>query len=242
MALAMGFIGFLYVTIAMRLDLFRFFVFALLFFHYGRRQLGLKEFLLAAAAGVVVFVIMYLIRIQGDAINQLNEVARVRMPDKYIWASQIYAYVVSNFWNMEYGFSRYVDGLGHYPMSWGFELFRPVMFLLQIESGMQTAYGFDSIFNDSVNFVKGMNSTVYLWHFYKDFGALGVYGLTFAAGLALGLFYRNMTRNPSLYRVALWAIFAGIIIFSITAALWEFWFTYLNLLVLSVAHRKVRLA
>lgn len=237
----MGLVFFLYLTIAMRLDLFRYFVFALLLYHYGRRQLGLKQFVMAAGAGIAVFVVIYLVRVHGDAINQLNEIAKVRMPPKYIWASQIYAYVVSNFWNMDYGFTRYVDELGHYPLSWGFELFRPVMFLLQAEVGMQKAYGFDSIYNDSVNFVQGMNSTVYLWHFFKDFGAFGVYFLTFSFGLALAFFYRNMGKDPTLFRVSLWALFAGIIIFSITAALWEFWFTYLNIAVLAVAHRRLRL-
>lgn len=236
----MAVVFFFYLSIAMRLDLFRFGIFGLILYHYGRRRLGLKEFLLAALVGIILFVAIYLMRVHSDAVGQLNEIAKVRMPRRYMWASQIYAYVVSNFWNMDYGFTRYVEELGSYPMSWGFELFRPVMFILRLEGSMQVAYGFDSIFNDSVNYVKGMNSTVYLWHFWKDFGAVGVYGLSMAAGLALSIFYVNTGRAPTLFRLSLWGLFAGVIVFSITAALWEFWFTWLNVLVLAVAHRKLR--
>lgn len=239
--LLMMFVFALYMTIAMRLDLFRFFVFGLLFYHYARRSLGLKQLALAFMVGVVIFVGVYLARVHANAIGELNEMAKVKMPKKYMWASQIYAYVASNFWNMDYGFTRYAEELGGYPYSWGFELFRPFMFLLQIEGGMQSSFGFDSIFNDSIILVKGMNSTVYPWHFYQDFGAFGVYFLTLIAGLSLSIYYCNMRRCPSLFRVSLWGIFAGIVIFSLTAALWEFWYTYLNIAVLAIAHRKLKL-
>lgn len=232
----------LYLTIAIRLDLFRFGVFAVILYHYGRKQLGFKQFAILSVLAVVIFVAIFLARVQSDAVGQLNEIVKVKMPRKYMWASQIYAYVVSNFWNMDYGFTKYVQDLGHYPHGWGFDLFRPWFFLLQLEGSMQSGYGFDGVFNESVTFMKGLNSTVYVWHFWKDFGAFGVYFLSAAAAIALSIYYANLRRAPTLFRTALWGLFASTIIFSVTAATWEFWFTYLNIIVMAIAHRKIRAA
>jgi hypothetical protein len=237
---AMAVTLFLYLTIAMRLDLFRFGTFAVILYHYGKRRLGFKEFALVGCVAVAVFVAIFFARVHSDAVGQLNEIVKVKMPKQYIWASQIYAYVASNFWNMDMGFKKYVDGLGIYPHSWGYDLFRPWLFVLQVEGPMAAAYGFDGVFNQSVTFVRGMNSTVYIWHFWKDFGAAGVYVLSAAAALGASIFYANLKRGPTLFRIAIWGIFSSIILFSITAATWEFWFTYLNLIVIAIAHRKLR--
>jgi oligosaccharide repeat unit polymerase len=229
----------LYLTIAMRLDLFRFFVFAMVLYHYGKKPIGFKQAIVATVGLTVLFVGIYLLRVRGaDAVDQLNEMVQVKMPKRYFWASQIYAYVVSNFWNMDYAFRRYVEGSHYYPMSWGFELLRGVMYITGLESHLQIAYRFDSIFNDSINYVKGLNSTVYVWHFYKDFGAIGVYVQTLLFGLALSLFYSNTMRKPTLMRISFWGLFSGILIFSITAELWAFWFMYLNFGGIYLAHRK----
>ena len=228
-----------YLTIAMRLDLFRFLFFALILYHYGSKPLNIKRIALATLVGMAIFVGIFLMRVHGDAVQSLNEIVQVKMPKKYFWFSQIYAYVVSNFWNMDYAFSRYVENQGFHPMSWGFDLFRAVFFLLHLEGPVQTAYGFDGIFNESINMVHGLNSTVYVWHFYKDFGVTGVFLLSFGFGLSAAIFDFNTMRRPTLFRISLWGLFAGIILFSATAALWSFWLMYLNIFFIALAHRKI---
>ena len=94
--------------------------------------------------------------------------------------------------------------------------------------------------NESVSMLKGLNTIVFPWHFYKDFGAFGVFFLPLLFGMIITVFYVNTMNAPSLSRMAVWAQVAPLIIFSFGFALWEFWFIYVNFAVIAAAHRRLR--
>lgn len=89
---------------------------------------------------------------------------------------------------------------------------------------------------------KGLNTVVFVWHFFKDFGVYGVYVLPLVFGMAAASFYVNSINSPTLFRFAMWSLIAPAIILSYSVPLWEFWFVYLNVIVLAVAHKKIRIA
>jgi oligosaccharide repeat unit polymerase len=230
----------LYFSIVTRVELLRFVVFTMILYHYGRKNLGLPQLGLFFLCGAALFAGIFLIKIGSiNAIGEINRMVALRMPAKFLWASQIYSYIAANFWNMDFGFRKFIDNFNYHPQSWGFELFRSLFFLLRLETPMEYTFGFDGIFNASIMKVSGYNSTVFLWHFYKDFGTFGAFFQTFVFGLLLAILYQNSMSKPTLFRICLWAIMVNIIILSITAPLWAFWFTHMNILMLAIAHKKL---
>ncbi len=228
-----------YFSLNMRLDIFRFCLFIAILVHYGKRQFNFKLLLYAASIFVLLFAIALIIRIDSEALVSLSNTLKLKLPKKYIWIANVYAYIANNFWNFDYAMRSFVDGNMHYPTSYGFETFRPFVFLLRLESLIQNTYGFDSPYNESVAMLRGLNSIVYVWHFYKDFGIFGALFIPLLAGMFVSRMYYNLITFPNLHILAQWAIIVGIIIFSYMVPLWSLWPTYFNMLVIWIAHRKI---
>jgi oligosaccharide repeat unit polymerase len=232
----------LYFGIVTRLDLFRVVLFILVIYHYGKKNLSLAQLLYAFGFSVIFFLIFYVLRIKFDTLNVFSEALRLHMPPGMLWAGNIYTYIANDFWNLDFAFSKYVDGTFSYPLGFGLNLFRPLIGLLQLETPLFHSYGFDSIMNESIIKVKGFNTVVYVWHFYKDFGTFGVYFLPLALSMLCTTFYINTLHRPSLFRIALWGVFVGFILLSYHAPLWELWFVYINILFIAIAHKQIKLA
>ncbi|HMD69126.1 MAG TPA: O-antigen polymerase [Chitinivibrionales bacterium] len=230
----------LYITVITRLDLFRAVLFAVIMYHYGRRRLMPRHLLLAGALFVAAFLLFFFLRVQYDTFGMWVEAQKVHVPKHFLWCANMYTYIVNNFWNFDYAVRRYVDGTFAYPRQWGFSLARPVFGLFSLEFPFAQSNGFDSIMNESVSMLKGLNTIVFPWHFYKDFGAFGVYFLPLLFGTIITVFYVNTMHAPSLSRMAVWAQVAPLIIFSYSFAMWEFWFIYMNFAVIAAAHRRLR--
>jgi hypothetical protein len=232
----------LYFTIITRLDLFRVVLFALVIYHYGKKDLSLAKLLYAFGFSVIFFLIFYFLRIKYDTLNVFTETLRLHMPRGMLWAGNMYTYIANDFWNLDFAFRKYVDGTFSYPLGFGLNFFRPLVGLLGLETPLFHSYGFDSIMNESIIKVKGFNTVVYVWHFYKDFGAFGVYFLPLVLGMLCTTFYINTMHRPTLFRMALWGIFVGFILLSYHGPLWELWFVYINILFLAIAHKQIKLA
>lgn len=231
-----------YSAMITRYDLFRFIIFSMVLYHYGKRRLGVGMILGVISLILTLFFIGMLIRVNMDLVDSFNEVIKVKMPKHLAWASNIYAYIANDFWNFDYAVRKYVDGDHHYGMQYGVGLFRAFLFNLRLEHPLISSYGFDSLFNESAAKVQGLNTVIYVWHFYKDFGFIGVFLLPFIFGLLLWKFYLNSMMAPTLFRLSIWGLLAGGLALSYHTPLWELWFIYLNLLVVAIAHRKFRLS
>lgn len=230
-----------YLTLVTRYDIFRFIIFSLAIYHYRVRALRTKHLAVGISVIMVMFMTVFLLRFNMQTLETFNEFIKVKMPPRFAWASGPYAYLANDFWNMDYAFGKYVDGASRYPVQYGFGLFRAPMFLLHLD-GLGVGFGFDSIMNESIIKVKGFNTVIYVWHFYKDFGAIGVFALSLAFGLIVSIFYQNTLMKPTVFRIALWALALPAVVLSYHAPLWELWFFYMNILVLMVAHRKISAA
>ncbi len=230
----------LYITIITRLDLFRAVLFGVIMYHYGKKRLMPRHLAIAGALFLVAFLLFFFLRVQYDTFGMWVEAQKVHIPKEFLWCANMYTYVVNNLWNFDYAIRRYVEGVYSYPRQWGFGLTRPVFGLLFLATPFAQSYGFDSIMNESVSMLKGLNTIVFPWHFYKDFGAFGVFFLPLLFGMIITVFYVNTINAPSLSRMAVWAQVAPLIIFSFGFALWEFWFIYVNFAVIAAAHRRLR--
>lgn len=228
-----------YMAIVTRYDLFRFLIFSAILYHYGKRRLGVGLILGCVVLVMSLFLVGMLIRVNMDLVESFNEVIKVKMPKQLAWASNIYAYIANDFWNFDYAIKKYVDGDQHYGLQYGVSLFRALLFNLRLEYALVSSYGFDTLFNESATKVHGLNTVIYVWHFYKDFGYAGVFVLPFLAGLFLWKFYLNSMIAPTLFRLSMWGLLAGGLALSYHTPLWELWFIYLNILIVAIAHRKI---
>jgi oligosaccharide repeat unit polymerase len=231
----------LYVTVVTRLDLFRFLLFVIVVYHYGVKRLSMAQILYVFGFSVVFFLLFSLFRIQYETLGIWAAMQKMHIPKEFIWCSNLYMYVVNNFWNFDFGVRKFVEGTAYYPHGWGFDLLRPFLYVGHLESALQSSYGFDSINNESVIMVSGLNTVIYIWHFFKDFGVFGVYFLPLLGGMLSTIFYVNTMNTPTLFRVSLWAMFVPFILLSYHAPLWELWFIYMNILFLAIAHRRIKL-
>jgi oligosaccharide repeat unit polymerase len=232
----------LYMTIVTRYDLFRFILFTVILYHYGRNRLRPIHVIAAILLTGTIFFAGFFVRVNTDSIGAFNEMIKVKMPKHLAWASSIYAYLANDFWNMDFAVKKYIDGDFTYPLQYGVSLFRALLWNLRLEPELVQAYHFDTMFNESATKVKGLNTVIYVWHFYKDFGIPGVMLLPLGAGVFSWIQYQNTLFKPSILRVSLWAILAGGIGLSYHGPLWEFWFFYLNIMVILIAHRGLRAA
>lgn len=243
MAIAVvGLVFLLYLTMVTRYDIFRVLIFCVICYHYGRKSLRPAHLAAALVLASSVFLIGFLVRVNTDTIATFNEMIKVKMPPHLAWASNIYAYLANDFWNFDFAIRKYMDGDHHYPTQYGIGLFRALLWNLRLEPGLIASYRMDTMFNESSTLIAGLNTVIYTWHLYKDFGFFGTWLVTLLAGLLVWRFYLNTMMGPTLFRISVWGIIAGAVALSYHNPLWELWFVYLNLIVLAVAHRKLRVA
>jgi len=242
LALAMLLISFLlYFSFVTRMPLVRTFIYMVTISHYMRKQISLKTVIIFSIALVLFFLIGAFIRVDVSEFSELAMRLRMNLPLQYIPFINPYAYAVNNIWNMDFGFRQFVDGIGYYHTSHGFELFRGFFFFTRLEGLIQGTYGFDSLFNDSIVKIRGLNTVIYIWHFYKDFGIAGVFFVSSALSAMIHLLYYNTLVSPSHFRITMLGLIISMIFFSFMIPLWSFWNLYYEAAVLLLAHRVIRI-
>ena len=105
--------------------------------------------------------------------------------------------MANNYWNLDFAFNRYSD-IPEHDWTYGIDAFFGVTHLLHIGDGLQTNFGWDTPFNESVVKYTGLNTIPYLWDAYKDFGLPGIFLLPFFFGVLFTFCYHRMAvaKNP----------------------------------------------
>lgn len=232
----------LYFSFVTRMPLVRCFLYIAVLYHYIKKKITFKLFVVAALCFSLFFIGAALIRVDASGFSDLAVSLRLKVPDKYLLFATPYAYAVNNIWNMDFGFKKFIDGINGYNHSYGFELFRGLFYFIpNLDPIIQNSYHFDSIFNESVVKISGLNTVIYVWHFFKDFGIFGVFSLSLLFSLGIHLFYYNTILAPSYFRITILGTIVTLILFSFMIPLWSFWNIYFELFALTVAHRSVKL-
>ena len=108
-----------------------------------------------------------------------------------------YKYLANNYWNLDYAFNRLSD-IPEHEWTYGIDAFYGVTHLMHIGDGIQQSFGWDTPFNESVVKYTGLNTILYLWDAYKDFGLPGIFLLPFFFGVLFTYCYHKMAvaKNP----------------------------------------------
>ena len=229
----------LYFTLVTRMPLVRTGIYITVLYHYHRKPISLRMISVVAVAVMIFFAFGAIVRIDIGGFAQLAKDLRIHMPGKFMLLINPYAYAVNNVWNMDYGFKKFIDGNFAYNFSFGFEMFRPVFYFLKVENIVQAAYNFDSVYNESVTKVSGLNSVIYIWHLYKDFGIFGMFAVSLVLGVVLHLFYYNTLIAPTPIRMAFYGLIVSMIAFSFMIPLWSFWNIYYEIAILTITHKSL---
>jgi oligosaccharide repeat unit polymerase len=231
----------LYFSLVTRMPLVRTFIYMAVISHYMRKQISFRSILILSSVIVLFFLFGTLVRADVVEFSDLAMRLDVDVPMKYIPFVNPYAYAINNIWNMDFGFRKFIDGMNAYTLSYGFEMFRGMFFFTNLEAIMQGAYGFDSLYNESVVKVHGLNTVLYIWHLYKDFGVAGLFLISIVLSTMIHLFYYNTLLAPSHVRTALFSLIISMMAFSFMVPLWSFWNIYYEAAMLLLAHKTIKI-
>lgn len=242
LALFMFIVSFaLYFTLVTRMPLVRSFIYIAVLYHYLKRQISLGTITFFTLTALLLFGIGLVIRVDITEFTQLAQDLRMNVSNKYLLFINPYAYAVNNIWNMDYGFKKFIDGMHAYNISYGFEFMRGFLSYFKLENPLMHAYNFDGLFNESIVKVSGLNTVIYLWHFYKDFGLVGMFAVSLLLSLIIHKFYFNTLLQPSHFRVAFFSLIITMIFFSFMVPLWSFWNIYYETAVIIIAHKAIKI-
>jgi oligosaccharide repeat unit polymerase len=241
-AAAMLLIAFsLYFTFVTRMPLIRSFIYIAVIYHYMRKRISFQVIILFAVVSLILFLVGALVRIDISGFAEMAQTLRIDLPLQYLYLTNTYIYAVNNIWNMDFAFKKFIDGIYAYNMSYGFDFFRAFLFFVRADVALEGSYNFDSIYNESIAKVGGLNTVIYVWHFYKDFGIAGIAVFSLLISNAIHVFYYNTILRPSHIRVAVLGLIITMIVFSFMIPLWSFWNAYYEAAVIIVAHKALKL-
>ncbi len=186
--------------------------FVVILFNFLCRRISVILIASLMILGIVAFVFVASARSQygGDSsIKSMTMDAAMTMP---------YKYVANNYWNLDYAVNPPPDREIH-PFTYGIDFFSGMFEYFRVTNPLKNSFGWDGIYNESVQKIPGYNTTGYLWEIYKDFGLPGCFGVPFLVGLGMCVLYANLKRkkNPQtvmlyvffIYFVGFWFFIAG---------------------------------
>jgi hypothetical protein len=230
----------LYATIVTRVDIIRTILFCFVLINYGKKTISFKHIGALAGISIILFFSFSFIRLSQTATESLIATYRFQVPKQFAWCVTMYVYVANNFWNFDYGVQKFIDCNQAYNFGYGFNFLRGFYFLFNLEDPMVKMFGLDNLYNAAITKVHGLNTVLFPWHFFTNFGYFGVFFFSLLMGVVLSLFYRNTFLNATLFRTVLWALIIGVLFVSYMVPYWEFWMLYINVIVFAIAHGKIK--
>lgn len=173
--------------------------FAILFnFLCKRISVALIAALLALGVAGFVFVASARSQYGGNSsIRSMTMDAALTMP---------YKYVANNYWNLDYAINSPTDREIH-PFTYGIDFFSGMLEYFRAPGALKNSFGWDGIYNESVQKIPGYNTTGYLWEIYKDFGLPGCFLVPFVVGIGMSAFFERLNRRKTPRRVMFYTFF-----------------------------------
>lgn len=150
--------------------------------------------------GIVGFVFVASARSQyggNSSIRSMTMDAAMTMP---------YKYVANNYWNLDYAVNPPTDREIH-PFTYGIDFFSGMLEYFRAPGALKNSFGWDGIYNESVQKIPGYNTTGYLWEIYKDFGLPGCFLFPFVVGVGMSALFERLNRRKTPRRVMFYTFF-----------------------------------
>ncbi len=171
----------------------------LIFFNYLKKRISPIWILFCLLLAALAFVLISSLRsqygatsIQGAAVD-----AVVDLP---------YKYTANNYWNFDYAINPPVDREYH-PHTYGLDFFAGIFEYLRLAGSLRNSYGWDGLFNERIEKVKGLNTASYLWEVYKDMYTPGVFLFPLLCGLGLTFLHAHFYLRKSPVTILFYTMF-----------------------------------
>lgn len=174
--------------------------------------------------GILFFFVLFV-----AASSAKQQVAKFDLLAKDVWRYP-YIYIANNYWNLDYALNPMTNQKEH-PTTYGHHLIGG-MFLIDLWPdwpAIGKAFQFDTMMNESVQKIQGLNTLGYWWGLYKDFWMFGIVLLPFLGGLLQGWFYNRIRLWPDLQHLLIYSYVTVYIILAFFADFWGLILTPLTL-------------
>ncbi len=171
--------------------------FVVILFNFLCRRISVVLIASLMILGIVAFVFVASARSQyggNSSFKSMTMDAAMTMP---------YKYVANNYWNLDYAVNPPSDREIH-PFTYGIDFFSGMLEYARVGGALKNSFGWDGIYNESVQKISGYNTTGYLWEIYKDFGLPGCFLVPFLVGLGMSVLYASLKRRKDPQRVMLY--------------------------------------
>lgn len=174
--------------------------FVAILFNFLCRKIPVALIAALLVLGISAFVFVASARSQyggGSTMESMTLDAAMTMP---------YKYVANNYWNLDYALNSPPDREIH-PPTYGIDFFSGMLEYFRLPGAFRNSFGWDGIYNESVQKVQGYNTTGYLWEVYKDFGLAGCFIVPFLVGLGMSALFVRLQRQKTPRRVMFYVFF-----------------------------------
>ncbi len=160
-----------------------------------------------------------------------DQIGKFDISDTKVWKVP-YSYIANNYWNLDFAVNEPSDRELH-GRTWGYNQASMLgMDLWPYWPGLPKAFGWDGVFNKSVQKVPGLNTHGYWWRVYKDFWVIGVILMPLFGGFWQGWIYNRVRLYPHLPYLYVYSFASVFIVMTFFGDFWALFSTPIYLLVL----------
>lgn len=192
-----------YFSLLQRYDLIFWIIISLTFYYYAKR-IRFRTIIPFAGSIVIVIYAIQQIRLSKYFAGYLYVMSKMRFSPKYAILTEPYMYIVMNLENFAHAVTKLKD------YTYGYYTFNFVMSLSGLKHWIQK-YAY---LNDTPFINSGYNTYTMFWAFYRDFGVLGLFLISFTLGLLITSLYYQLRTKPNLHTVSLYALGVFVMVFS----------------------------
>ena len=192
-----------YFSLLQRYDLIFWLIISITFYYYAKK-IRIRTVLPFAVSIVAVVYAIQQIRLSRYFAGYLYIMSKMKFSPKYAALTEPYMYIAMNLENFAHAVTKLKD------YTYGYYTFNFVMSLSGLKHWIQK-YAF---LNDYPFLDSGYNTYTMFWDFYRDFGVLGLFLISFTLGFIITTLYYRLRTKPNLHTVSLYALGVFVMLFS----------------------------
>ena len=150
-------------------------------------------------------------------VQYLHAESKMKTPRAYAIFTEPYMYVVMNIEN----FARSIEKIEYH--TYGYYTFNFVLSFVGLKHWIERYTYLD----DTPYLVSGYNTYTAFWTYYRDFGVIGLAFIPLLLGLAIGMLYYSLRKQPSLQKISAYALSVFVLFISFFNSpfgyLWFMW-------------------
>jgi len=198
-------------------------VLTVVFIYYGTHKFNYKTVIIALIILAGLSYSILSLRAGGLILEYLHYTSKMKYSIKYSIFTEPYMYVVMNLENFTYATSKIEE------YTYGLYTFDFLFAITGLKHWLKEYIGL----NDTPFLLsKNYNTYSMFFVFYRDFGILGLFFLSFLFGIIVSLLYYRMRKEPNINTISIYGIFVLVILFSFFNPMLSWLFFIFNIVII----------